>query len=92
MELNERFKGCKEQIEETINESILNDEEVLMKPIIERLRDFLIFFFSKYRELEEYENVERDIIIVYFHILNTLYHRICNRIYISIQETIALTK
>lgn len=71
---------------------MLNDEEVLAKPIIEKLREYLIFFFSKYRELETEETVDRDIVIVYFHILNTLYQRICNRIYISIQEMIALTK
>lgn len=91
-ELNNKFRICKDQIETTINESVLNDEEVLVKPISDKLREFLIYFFSKYRELEREETPERDVIIVYFHILNTLYHRTCNRIYVSIQEMIALTK
>lgn len=65
---------------------------MITKPIIESLRDYLLFFFSNYTALEHEESNQRDIIIVYFHILNNMYKRICNLIYISIQEMIAVTK
>lgn len=35
---------------------MLNDEEINTKPIIESLRDYLLFFFSNYRELESEES------------------------------------
>lgn len=71
---------------------MLNDEEINTKPIIESLRDYLLFFFSNYRQLEAEESSERDVVIVYFHILNNLYKRVCNQMRMTVQEIVSLTK
>lgn len=63
-----------------------------MRPIIKTVREFLVLFFSKYKGLEHEEGVDRDVLIVYFHIMNEFYKKICNQLYISVQELMALTK
>jgi hypothetical protein len=32
------------------------------------------------------------VLVVYFHIINTLFKRICNRFYVPVQEMITITK
>lgn len=56
VQLDIKFKRCKEDLQLCINQSMLNDEEINTKPIIESLRDYLLFFFSNYRELEPEES------------------------------------
>jgi hypothetical protein len=60
--------------------------------IVEKLRDFLLTFFSKYKSLELEVTIDRDVLVVYFHIINNLFKRISNRFYIAVQEMITLTK
>jgi hypothetical protein len=36
--------------------------------------------------------VDREVLIVYFHIINNLFKRICNRIFITVKEMISLAK
>lgn len=52
----------------------------------------MLLFFSRYKALEEENSIDRDVLIVYFHIMNTLFKRISNRIYIQTFEMIHLTK
>lgn len=49
-------------------------------------------FFGKYKNLEVEATIDRDVLVVYFHIVNTLFKRISNRFYIPVQEMINLTK
>lgn len=49
-------------------------------------------FFSRYKALEGENTIDRDVLIVYFHIMNALFKSISNRIYIQTFEMIALTK
>jgi hypothetical protein len=60
--------------------------------IVEKLRDFLLTFFSKYKSLELEVTIDRDVLVAYFHIINSLFKRISNRFYIPVQEMITLTK
>ena len=50
-ELYDKFTDCKALIEQKINEAVFNEEEFYLKPITEKLRDFLLAFFSKYKAL-----------------------------------------
>jgi predicted AlkP superfamily phosphohydrolase/phosphomutase len=91
-ELSAKFNDCKAHIEEKINEAVLNEEEIYLKSIVEKLRDFLLAFFSKYKSLEVEATIDRDVLVVYFHIINTLFKRISSKFYIPVQEMITLTK
>jgi hypothetical protein len=63
-----------------------------LKDILEKIRDFLLLFFSRYKALEEENSIDRDVLIVYFHIMNTLFKKISNRIYIPTYEMMTITK
>ena len=91
-ELFDKFTECKALIEEKINEAVLNEEEIYLKSVTEKLRDFLLAFFSKYKNLEVETSLDRDVLVVYFHIANILFKRISNRFYIQVKDMIALTK
>jgi hypothetical protein len=49
-------------------------------------------FFAKYKNLETEASLDRDVLVVYFHIANLLFKRLSSRFYIPLQEMIALTK
>jgi hypothetical protein len=91
-ELFDKFTECKALIEERINEAVVNEEEIYLKSITEKLRDFLLAFFAKYKSLEAETSLDRDVLVVYFHIANVLFKRISTRFYVPVQEMIALTK
>ena len=50
-ELSDKFNECKSLIEESINEAVINEEDIYLKSITEKLRDFLLAFFGKYKSL-----------------------------------------
>jgi hypothetical protein len=91
-ELFEKFAECKALIEERINEAVVSEEEIYLKPITEKLRDFLLAFFAKYKNLEAEASLDRDVLVVYFHIANLLFKRLSSRFYVPLQEMISLTK
>lgn len=70
----------------------MNEQQIYLKSITEKLRDFLLAFFGKYKMLQAEATLDRDVLVVYFHISNSLFKRVNSRFYIPYQEMIALTK
>lgn len=51
-----------------------------------------MIFYSKYKNLEVEVSIDRDVLVVYYHIINSLFKRICSRFYVPVQEIISITK
>lgn len=50
-ELHDKFNDCKGIITEKLNIALENDQELYLKEILEKIRDFLLLFFSRYKPL-----------------------------------------
>ena len=44
-----------------------------------------MIFYGKYKSLEVEVSIDRDVLVVYYHIINTLFKRICSKFYILVQ-------
>ena len=52
-ELHDKFNDCKGVITERLNVALENDQELYLKEILEKMRDFLLLFFARYKQLED---------------------------------------
>ena len=50
-DLHDKFNDCKGIITEKLNIALENDQELYLKEILEKIRDFLLLFFSRYKPL-----------------------------------------